>query len=227
MKRLILTMVVLVLLLAMVTGIGVASAVSGPQTWQLDSETTTPGYQMERTGGLGDDDQTGSVLIAKSGESGNSLFWISDEAAGADVTFSSGAWKIELATESDWGTDGDKCVVSFGEWDGANYSAFATFELVSVSWSDSGNEYIFKLEKQSGSKTIYENKYLAVQITNNDSKGHTIYTAEGDKASCVTSPQTDPGYPLPEIAAGILLGGGLIGLGSYVVIRRKRTGATV
>jgi hypothetical protein len=41
------------------------------------------------------------------------------------------------------------------------------------------------------------------------------------------SPESDPGYPLPEIAAGILLGGGLIGLISFVVIQKKKSSAAI
>ncbi len=139
-----------------------------------------------------------------------------------DVTFSGGAWVLELATESDWGFDASDCDIDVGEWNGG-FTAFTTSKVTSVEWSSSGTSYIVKVTVQAGSETVHTSKYLALQITNNDSSAHMIYTAEGDKASCLRSPQTDPGYPVPEIAAGILFALGLGGLGGYIAIRRKRT----
>jgi alkaline phosphatase len=216
------------------------TAGSGPQTWQLDSETVpltsvtdspqaqdTPAapslYQMERTAGPGDDGQSGKVDIF----AGQAVTWIADEVALADVTFPSGAWKVEIATEDDWGTDGSNCLATFGIWDGGFYTPFSTLNLVSVEWSEGVVAYIFKLDKQIGTATVPEGSYLAVQITNNDDVIHTVYTDEVQKASCVTSPQTDPGYPLPELAAGILAGLGLAGLAVFIVIKRKKISAGV
>jgi hypothetical protein len=204
----------------------VASAAGGAQVWQLDSETTTPGYQMEKNYGPGDDGQTGSVSIA----SGASLIWIADQAAETDVTFAAdGAWKFEMATDSYW-TDvlASGLGVSIGEWDGTLYTPFSsTYKLGSVSWTAGTGKYILEVTGQGSDETVYLTKYLALKITNNDVKSHTIYTGEENLATCLTSPQNDPGYPLPEIAAGILLGGGLVGLVAFMAIRKKKAAATV
>jgi hypothetical protein len=193
----------------------------GPQTWQLDSEVTAAGYQMERTHGLGDNGQTGEVPVS----AGGTVTWIADEMAKADVTFSSGTWKIEFSTEADWGIEGNDCVVTFGKWSGGVYVPFATLVKVETVWDEDGIIYIYKLEKQIGAQTVPEGNFLAVQITNNDSVDHTVYTGEYEKASCITSPQTDPGYPLPEMAAGIMAGLGLTGLTAFILIYRKKAGA--
>jgi hypothetical protein len=193
----------------------------GPQTWQLDSEPTPAGYQMERTAGSGDNGQTGEVPILIN----QTITWIADEVAGSSVTFSSGTWSIEFATESDWGTEGDNCEVTFGKWTAGVYSSIATLVKSETGWDEDGINYIFKLERQIGAKTIPAGSYLAVQITNNDSTDHTIYTGEYEKASCIKSPQTDPGYPLPEMAAGLMLGLGVAGLAVFVIIKRRKTGA--
>jgi hypothetical protein len=49
---------------------------------------------------------------------------------------------------------------------------------------------------------------------------HDIYT-DGD--SILVSPSNNPGYPMSEIAAGVLLFGGLIGLGTYIWTRLRNT----
>jgi hypothetical protein len=203
-----------------------ATANQGAQVWQLDKETTVPGYQMEKNEGPGDDGQTGSVAIA----SGTSLMWIADEVALTDVTFSAdGAWKVELATDSEWiDKNATGCKILIGEWDNTlGFVAFSSvFDVKSITWSTSVGKYIFELKGQSDDETVYTGKNLAIEITNDDAISHTIYTGEGNKASCLTSPQNDPGYPLPEIAAGILLGGGLIGLVGYVALRKKTVKVT-
>jgi len=198
-----------------------ASPNPGPQTWQLDTETSTPGYVMEKTGGPNDDGQTGYVDIASSG----SVIWFADEAAVYDVTFVSGAWVIELATDADWGTNGDDCTVDVGEYDGTSFTSFSMASDSVFEWNEATRSYILRVEVQSGSETIYTGNWLAIEVTNNDSVSHTVYTGEFEDASCVRSPQTDPGYPLPEIAAGILLAGGIIGLVSFMAIRRKKVSA--
>ena len=72
------------------------------------------------------------------------------------------------------------------------------------------------LETDAG--TVFQDDYLALMIENNDSGSHTVYT---DGRSSLKSPDTDPGYPVPELAAGILLAVGLAGLGGYLGLRRR------
>jgi LPXTG-motif cell wall-anchored protein len=62
--------------------------------------------------------------------------------------------------------------------------------------------------------------YLALRVFNSSSS--TPYTVVTDGNSWLSSPATDPGYPLPEMSALILLGIGLAGLGGYILVRRKK-----
>jgi hypothetical protein len=190
----------------------------GPQTWQLDSETASPEYQMERTGGPGDNGQTGSVLLTSTA----SAIWIADEAAADDVTFTSGAWVVELATDGDWGTFGSACSIDVGEWDGTSLRIFGIAHTGNLEWNEVTRSYILRIEVQAGSETILKGNWLAIQVTNEDTIDHTVYTGEFKDASCVRSPQTDPGYPLPEMSAIILLGLGLTTLAVFAIIKRKK-----
>jgi hypothetical protein len=195
-----------------------ASPNPGPQTWQLDNDN-----EMERTGGLNDDGQTGSVVLASTA----SAMWLADEAAVYDVTFVSGAWVVELATDADWGTNGNACTIEVGEYDGTSFTAFSMALNSVLEWNEATRSYILRVEVQSGSETIYTGNWLAIKVYNKDRVSHTVYTGEFEDASCVRSPQTDPGYPLPEIAAGILLAGGIVGLVGFMAIRRKKTSTTI
>ena len=48
------------------------------------------------------------------------------------------------------------------------------------------------------------------------------YKAELDSDSWITSPPTDPGYPVPELSTIILFSMGLLLLGGYVWLKRRR-----
>ena len=213
MKRiLLLVLSVVALVSALVIGTtAVASAGTGSQAWYLDSdnhEVITEELVMEKTG-----EQEGSVDIPAEG----GQVWLTDEAALADVTFPDGSWVVYLETEENWGAF---CTAVVGGWNpDSGWYAFSTTTGTKISW-DNGI-LIVKIMLAAG--TVYTGDYLALRIGNADSSNsHTVIT---NGSSYLVSPITDPGFPLAELAAGILLGGGLIGLGSYVAIRRKRTGA--
>lgn len=188
------------------------TGVPGIQNWKLDSETTPAGYQMERELSTGNDGQTGQVNIA----SGDCATWLADEVAAADVTFTGGKWVANLCVESDWS---DCMDVLIGEWDGSTFTAFNTVTKVNFGW----NTGVIRVESQLNSETIAEDNYLALQICNLSGTectgGHTIYT---QGCSQLSSPCSDPGYPLPEIAGGILFGLGVVGLAGFLVIRKRK-----
>ena len=48
------------------------------------------------------------------------------------------------------------------------------------------------------------------------------YKAETDRDSYITSPSSDPGYPVPELPTIILFSTGLITLAGYVLLTKKR-----
>jgi hypothetical protein len=173
---------------------------------------------MER----GNELTSGQVDIA----SGGNMVWVSNEAAGGDVTFADGVWGVTLNTDKNWApksTDTPKVIVKVGGYNPVthNFYYFATSTGMKV-WFKSG-KVVVDAEEVLAPETVNEGDYLVVQVFNNDTIHHFVYFDDG--ASTLGSPSSDPGFPLPEVAAGILLGGGLIGLGGYVAIRRKRIGA--
>jgi hypothetical protein len=142
-----------------------------------------------------------------------SRVWTADQKAWSAVTFPDGSWVIYLKTSQDWS---GSCTAEVGYWNGS-FHPFTTGAPVK-SW-DSGTG-ILTIRAQAGSETINANDYLALRVTNNDNAGsHDVIT---DGNSWVKSPASDPGYPLPELASGILFGLGLAGTGTFIIIRRKK-----
>jgi hypothetical protein len=163
---------------------------------------------------------------------GGSQMWIADEIAQSNVTFPNDNWIIRFGTDEEWGNNqagGPNFTVDIGYWDG---STFTTMAMVSTPvWYNGYYENQFQVVPEEG-QTIPKDTYMAVVVNNGDDSDHPIftgykYTVNGDAYySCVATPQSDPGYPLPEIGAVILLGGGLAGLAGYMLIRRRKASHT-
>jgi hypothetical protein len=211
----------LVVLLLLVSLAVVASAAAS-QFWYLDSDfhTDIPQHRvMEKT----IDAQSGNVTV----EAGECMIWLAENAALANVTFpgeaEESAWVTQICTDSDWGFRGSECNVTIGEWD-IDADAFFPFDTEPepmVVWNSGA--MMLQVSVQVANATVHKGNYLALEICNDDSIKHLIHT-EG--CSWLASPCTDPGYPWPEIATGILFGMGLIGLLGYIGVRRVRAGKT-
>ena len=200
---------------------GLALASTGSQTWYLDSDDhSIPSVKsddvwfddvwvMEReTNGV----QSSSVSL----DPGDVVFWLSDEFAASDVTFTAGSpnnpWTIYLKTDADWSLS---CNAEVGQVESSIFDPFQSQSIFHRGYSDDG---ILEILLVGGQKTIKEGNYLAVKVTNDSGSVQIIYTQGG---SWLQSPENDPGYPLPELITGILLSAGLVGLVVYIGIRRK------
>jgi hypothetical protein len=199
---------------------------TGPQTWSLDSNHDNNGiqlpgsvYQMKKNAGLGSYKPSGSVNIP----SGGSSVWISNRAAETDIVIPVGDWLLQMVTDSDWGTNGDKCQIEIGEWDGSHFILLTPKPLdLKAIYRNS-----FLIVKLYHTYDLFINKgnYLALRVTNLEvsktKKYHTVCTGTGTQNSFLRSTQTFSIVVLPEPAAGVLLAIGLVGLGSFFVMRRK------
>ncbi|HSW56835.1 MAG TPA: carbohydrate binding domain-containing protein [Dehalococcoidales bacterium] len=170
--------------------------VSGTQRWNLDSNLI-----MEKSG-----TQSGSVEFSVA--AGLVHIWLSDQAAQTDVTFPAGEWIIHLVTEN-WDSE---CLAQIGESDGITFNSFNAVPEIGIK-----NGEIITFSIFTGG-TVPQGHYLALKIST--ATGSSIITAGN---SYLKSPSTDPGYPVSELSAGILLGLGLAGMGAYLVLRRRKT----
>ena len=190
--------------------IGYASA--GTQSWLLDSKTTLPdgnsrwNLDLMTTPPGGSPTSTDPFVMTQ-----DSIIWISDEKAVADVTFDSGNWTVTLDTE-DWSGN---CVVQIGDY--AADGTFTPFAPTSTTTNYIGGAIIIKQYIVAG--MVSTNDYLALQINNSSGDPQTINLGGN---SYLDSPIPAPSFPLPEMSAGILLALGLAVFGGFMVIRRKK-----
>jgi len=82
-----------------------------------------------------------------------------------------------------------------------------------------GNDADFTIS--ASAFTVPKGQWLAFRVTNNADKDFKIVTKDG--SSYVSSPETDPGYPVPELSTLVLFSTGLLALAGYIgYSRRKR-----
>jgi len=226
-------MLLIVAMLLIVMGIGSAGVAiadnTGTQLWNLDTEcfedvdTCSSGpFLMELHNGPNDNGQSGSVAIP----AGGCMTWISDQAAGEgaqdpiDVVFSDGTWVTRLKTPTNW--VGDLDYVEIGEYcpSGPSYNPFA---MTGAAFSWGYTDGILDIQVPQGeTNVVHDGCYLYVKVCVMSSADgpRTVDCCNG--CSDLASPCPSPGWPTPEIAAGVLFGLGLIGLLGYVGIRRMR-----
>jgi len=188
------------------------------QVWKLDSEANHVGYRMEKTSSSNDTVQSGQIVFAPV----QTVIWIADQPANADVTFSSGNWTMELVSDSTWGDNGIHCTAIIGYWQDGFHSLAIWLKLSDYETSFTIDKIKIRLHQQANSLTIPEGTYLALLIRNDGDAFHNIYTGECEESSFLSSPQSHPGYPLPEITSGILLSGALMGLAAFIVMRKRK-----
>jgi hypothetical protein len=195
----------------------------GSQTWYLDgwAGNAVNSRQMVRTGTIHPDPP---MIIY----SGLDMVWVADQAAEVDNTFSDGSWVLALNTDKNWAaTDAEtpNINVQIGGYNPATGNFYYFNTIVGTNGYIRAAKLVLVSLVQTQTATILKGDYLAVRVYNNDPNvQHTVYFNDG--ASTLVSPVSDPGYACPEVASGILLGVGLVGLVSYVAIRRKKVTAS-
>jgi hypothetical protein len=208
--------ILLILTLALIVvaiPLGVASAAGNSKTWYLDQvahPAVADCLKMSLTA------PTSNGNVEFSNNKGMEHTWLTDQAAQASVSFPAGDWEIVLKTGEDWGTIGSELDIKLGYWD----TSFHPFGDQNPVITRPGNGLTdVTITITTTSHTLQAGDYLALWIKNTGTKPHHINTGAG--LSAVNTPPNDPGYPLPEWTSGVLMGLGLAGLGSYVVLRRR------
>jgi hypothetical protein len=211
MKRIIISLLVV---LAFVLTLAAPTFASGSQTWYLfkDGRINAMGQYMKK-----------GVIPTASNDLLDPQYhrtWISDESAvpPSGVTFAAGKWTLVLNSDANLGDAYDDYYVVVGEYYNDGSKDLHPFNLNFIV-SSSSNPVIMVADAPE-SKKVRQGGFLYLDITNKSASTRTIFYGENSRLS---SPEGDPGYPLPELAGGVLLGAGLLGLGAFVYLRSKNS----
>jgi hypothetical protein len=132
---------------------------------------------MEQTG-----TQSGKIQL-QTGEN----YWLTNIAAEGSVVFAGGFWEIKLQT-----LNLTELSVKVGEWNTAIIT-FYEFTTVGSQVEKNGSLFI-----QTSQGIISGGDYLALQVNNS---GETRLVDCTDETSFLTSPDSTPRYPVPELPA--------------------------
>jgi MYXO-CTERM domain-containing protein len=208
-------------------GYEITLAVPNQQTWYFTNDTVTgptwdggATYNRNMTKGMkGEDDK---VTLAH----GERVWFYADQVADCNVTFPADTWNVSYwvkATEAD---SGKRITTRFhgidskgAELPGSPYAEGhydinnpPFFEEVTESFNPAG----FTIPK--GGRFTIEVLWAGGATGNLEIHCNPV----GLDASQVTSPTSDPGYPIPELPTVLLLGLGLLVFVGYVRLRRRR-----
>jgi len=173
------------------------------QIWYLDST----GHPVMEINGI----QSGEIGIPAN----SAVIWLTDQSTNSDVTFMSGTWTVRLDTLCN--RSGDVGLLAqVGDYnpDGGIFTPFNTTPEIGYYNGE------IRITINTGG-TVNKSHYLALRIYDSAASGTPPRRIITDGSSYLISPLSDPGYPLPEVLSGVLLGMGLVGFGIFMFVRRK------
>lgn len=176
------------------------------QSWFLwETSLDTDLYEMKK--GSVDYPGPSSVSITTT----SSVVWRADQTS-QGCTFPAGTWdgEIFLKEEPSSGT----ITLDVGSWDGSFHSNGNT---QSPDPTVGSNDISISADQFS----VYSGDYLAFKVTNNTS-GTIVVDCDFADQSYLTSPTSDPGYPIPELPTIVLLTTGLVCLAGYFGLKRRK-----
>lgn len=154
----------------------------------------------------------GTVPIA----SGGNEIWTANESALCDVSFPAKAWTGVIYRNTNVGSHTYKTHIGYyDDTDNSYYSAKKS-DIVTI-----GDGLFCKnFTISDAAFTVPENKWLALKVVNEEAtKPLTVVTTGG---SYVIYPEEVPAYPTPELSTLVLFSVGLLALGGYVVLRKRK-----
>jgi hypothetical protein len=170
--------------------------VTGAQSWYLHNDTNM--YKGDTS------KPEGTVTIT----SGESHVWRANNPATVDVGFPAGNWTGNIMLGEGFT---DTSTVEVGSCNGSNFTVYGS-QMINGNGSAA-----YPLSISVGAFIVNIGDYLALQIS---SSGTDLILKTGGGDSYLTSPKTDPGYPIPEMSTFTLLSVALLALVGYSWIRR-------
>jgi opacity protein-like surface antigen len=184
----------------------------GTTTWDLDNETTTAGYEMEKSGT--GQTQTGNVPIAaNSGE-----IWISDQPAQCDVGFGGDRWDLTLYRLNT--ASAHNFTAYLGVWN----ETLTSFRVIATSNPgnfEAGKNYT-DVDIHAPGFTVLNGEYLALRVNDTDGSPLTVLTGGASYSASHITYASESNFPVPELSTIVLMSVGLLALVGYVGLRRRK-----
>jgi hypothetical protein len=184
--------------------------VGAQQTWyfcadEIMSKTHTPG----------------SYVVCKDG---SPKWWYVDEPAECDLTIGAGSWTVHIyhdTADESYEYDGTITADIYKVADGTKIHIATGSE----SPTEGGTDTTITCPMGSGVDFATGEKF-AVRISwspTSEKPTDPLYVYySATKPSTLTSPSSDPGYPVPELITLVLLSTGLLTLAGYVLLTKRR-----
>ena len=144
---------------------------------------------------------------------GTNITWVANEPALVDAAFRAGRWTGWLILNGSL-PEGDNFTAEIGSYNCSNNN-FSTAGSQNFTGADT-NKTMFEVNIQASAFMVPEGDYLAFRISNPTSNSNGIDVQTGK--SFITSPESDPGYPVPELHTIMLFFFGLLTLIAYYML---------
>ena len=146
---------------------------------------------------------------------GSSTIWGANEPAAVDVGFPAGTWTGKITLSEPFASN-KTFTVEVGSYEDSTFTSAG-----SQICTGAADKITFSLEIPATAFDISNGNYLALNITNPSDGSGDLVIKTGGGNSYVTSPSTDPGYPVPELSTIILFSAGLLILAGYAYMGRR------
>ena len=145
---------------------------------------------------------------------GNNITWVANEPALVDAAFRAGRWTGWLILNGSF-PEGDNFTAEIGSYNCSdnNFSAAGSQNFTGAAGTD---KTMFEVNIQASAFMVPEGDYLAFRVSNPTSNDSDIVVQTGK--SFITSPESDPGYPVPELHTVMLFFFGLLTLIAYYML---------
>lgn len=226
-------LIVILVLGAMLASVGVqVVGAETAQSWRLLGEDTSPVISAKDViDHLMDVNMSKTESTTKTWKDfptdGTPAWWYAENAAQVNLSFGENNWILYVDHET---VDANTSTGTlYADVYKLNSSGNILTHLAGGSISpkeDASNSTITCIDDGSTTQDFNTSEWLALRVNwscpdYSDEKLR-IYYYKGDKLSNLTSPSTDPGYPVPELSTLILFSTGLIALAGYVLLTKRR-----
>lgn len=202
-------------------------SIPNQQTWYFTNDSATgptwSGATCNRNMTKGVEGEDDKITLAP----GERVWFYADQLAEYNVSFSAGVWNVSYWVKATNSADSNKRITTRLQGIAANGTKISgstgyARKYYNINSAQNLEEVTVSLNATTGF-TIPEGGRFAVEVLwQSDANGSIeIYCNPSLKhSSYVTSPTSDPGYPIPEVRTVILFGLGLLLLAGYVGLKR-------